>query len=83
MNEYELIKNSPFFDRDFYIKEYKDVALAHIDPIWHYLHLGWKERRKPSHFLFLTSSKSISKVNIQEILIPLFFKTRKTMIHMS
>jgi amino acid adenylation domain-containing protein len=37
-----------FFDPEWYLKRYPDVAQAGIDPLSHYLALGWKENRHPS-----------------------------------
>lgn len=44
----ETIKNSDFFDEEFYLNLYSDVKNSNIDPIEHYLILGWKEGRYPS-----------------------------------
>jgi hypothetical protein len=44
----ETIKNSGFFDEEFYLNLYADVKNSNIDPIEHYLILGWKEGRYPS-----------------------------------
>lgn len=52
--EASLIAISPFFDRDFYLREYRDVRLAGVDPVSHFAEHGWKEGRNPSA-LFNTS----------------------------
>ena len=44
----ETIKNSGLFDEEFYLNLYADVKNSNIDPIEHYLILGWKEGRYPS-----------------------------------
>lgn len=50
-NQIAQIKNSGFFDIEFYVKNNLDVAETKIDPIFHYLNYGWKEGRDPSpHF---------------------------------
>ena len=36
------------FDRDFYLAENTDVASAGIDPLEHYLMVGWREGRDPN-----------------------------------
>jgi O-antigen biosynthesis protein len=44
-----------YFDGTFYLKCYKDVAEAGIDPLTHYMQHGWQEGRNPSaafHTLF-------------------------------
>jgi hypothetical protein len=43
----ELITASEFFDRDWYLKTYPDVAAAEIDPAAHYLVSGAAEGRDP------------------------------------
>ncbi|MBP5343786.1 MAG: glycosyltransferase [Alphaproteobacteria bacterium] len=47
-DDYQQIKKSVYFDKDWYLKKYPDVAAANVDPITHYLHSGWKEGRNPS-----------------------------------
>ncbi len=46
--EYQLIKKSRYFNQKWYLKTYPDVKMSGMDPIQHYLKLGWKESRKPS-----------------------------------
>jgi hypothetical protein len=38
------------FDRDFYLRNYPDVALSGADPRNHYSEFGWKEGRDPSEY---------------------------------
>jgi hypothetical protein len=47
-NEVELIESSGLFDRDYYLKEYPDVAKASCNPVEHYLRYGGIEGRQPS-----------------------------------
>ena len=37
-----------FFDSDFYTNIYPDIATSGVNPLIHYLQLGWKEGRQPS-----------------------------------
>lgn len=46
--ESERAAIAPFFDADFYLKTYPDVADAAIDPLTHYHQTGWREGRLPS-----------------------------------
>lgn len=48
---YWKIKNSGIFDPIFYLETNPDVAGRGINPLVHYLHGGWRERRSP-HLLF-------------------------------
>ena len=44
----ELVAGSAMFDADWYLRAYPDVAMAGMDPVEHYLWLGWKLSRQPS-----------------------------------
>ena len=47
----DLLSGSAYFDRDWYLRTYPDVATAGLDPAVHYLETGWREGRHPSeHF---------------------------------
>lgn len=68
-NEYEIIKNSNFFDIDFYLETYQDIKLAGLDPIKHYILKGALEGRKPnrefdtSFYLTEYNDIDINKIN--------------------
>ncbi len=44
----EILQDSPFFDADWYLAAYPDVAQASIDPAVHYASVGAFEGRNPS-----------------------------------
>lgn len=44
----ESILETKYFDSDWYMKKYADVANSKMLPIEHYMKYGWKEGRKPS-----------------------------------
>ncbi len=46
--EIELIKNSGLFDKEWYLNAYGDVSSSDVNPIFHYVTIGWKEGRNPS-----------------------------------
>src|SRR5262249_29444879 len=46
-NDAALVATSEFFDRDWYLNNYPDVAMAGIDPAVHYLSNGAAEGRDP------------------------------------
>lgn len=48
LSDYFVIRSSGLFDRAYYLREYRDVRLADIDPLWHFVRHGWKEGRNPS-----------------------------------
>jgi len=43
---YQLVASA--FDREYYLSENPDVAQAGLDPIAHFLELGWREGRNPA-----------------------------------
>lgn len=45
--DYELLKDSDWFDTAWYLKTYPDVAEAGVDPLMHYLRYGAAEGRDP------------------------------------
>ncbi|HMQ08529.1 MAG TPA: rhamnan synthesis F family protein [Saprospiraceae bacterium] len=46
-HDLQLIKNSPWFNAEFYLQMNPDIQEAGIDPALHYLFYGWKEGRSP------------------------------------
>ena len=50
LRNYFLLLKSDLFDSKYYLKENPDVKKAKINPIFHYLTIGWKEGRNPSPF---------------------------------
>jgi glycosyltransferase involved in cell wall biosynthesis len=46
--EYLVIQKSGLFDSRYYLREYKDIRVADIDPLMHYIKDGWREGRNPS-----------------------------------
>lgn len=47
-NVYDLVAKSKYFNKRYYLKTYPDVAHAKIDPVKHFIEVGWKEGRNPS-----------------------------------
>lgn len=43
-----LFEDCALFDRNWYLENYSDVAASRLDPLRHYLELGWREGRDPS-----------------------------------
>jgi len=48
--DYRLIKKSELFDQRFYLVENPDVAASGMNPVWHYLKMGYLENRNPNPF---------------------------------
>lgn len=45
---YFLIRKSKLFNPSYYLRQYPDVRKDKIDPLWHFITIGWKEDRNPS-----------------------------------
>jgi hypothetical protein len=45
-----LIEKSGLFDREYYLKQYPEVARSGIDPVVHFLNVGAKEGKNPSPY---------------------------------
>ena len=46
--EYRAINQSGMFDENWYLTQYPDVAESGMDPLQHYLEIGWRENKNPS-----------------------------------
>lgn len=44
----EDMHQSGLFDASWYLQQYPDVSAANVDPLLHYLNLGWRESRNPN-----------------------------------
>ena len=53
-SEYKIVTRSGIFDRNYYLTKYPDVAKSGVDPLIHYLDVGWREQRDPNP-LFCTA----------------------------
>lgn len=45
---YLRLRKSALFDANYYLEKYPDVKKAGVNPLWHYIRIGWKEGRDPS-----------------------------------
>ncbi len=46
--DYHLLKESPLFDPDYYLRYNPDIRRRGTDPIRHFMKSGWREGRNPS-----------------------------------
>jgi len=46
-DQLNAIRNSEWFDPQWYLDQYPDVRAAGVDPVEHYFNNGWKENRNP------------------------------------
>jgi GT2 family glycosyltransferase/spore maturation protein CgeB len=49
IKHYFLLKRNKIFDEKFYLTKYSDIRKADIDPLWHFVTKGYKERRWPNN----------------------------------
>lgn len=67
----DLTVVSSFFDQDFYLKAYPDVANAGVDPLRHFIDIGFKEGRRPNPyfdpFWYLDQYSDIRKGGMQPL----------------
>ena len=68
----QLLLTSGVFDPQFYYDSYEDVRGANIDPVVHYLTIGWMELRDPSDSFstefYLANNKDVLKAGICPLL---------------
>lgn len=69
--EYKEIYKSDLFDSNWYLKQYPEVADAEVNPLQHYLEVGWKEGKNPSEnfdtTFYLKNNPDISKAGLNPL----------------
>lgn len=67
-----LVEQSLLFDRDWYLERYPDVASEGVDPVRHYIELGWREGRDPgpqfSTTAYLKSNADVASLGANPLL---------------
>lgn len=67
-----LVKGSGLFDEQWYLEKYRDVDMVGMDPVEHYLWLGWRLKRSPSPKFcvrsYLDAYRDIAAANIDPLL---------------
>lgn len=48
IKDYLILKRSGLFDEEYYCLQYPDVRQADVNPLWHFVNIGWLEKRNPS-----------------------------------
>ena len=46
-DDYVLVARSKYFKKKWYLKMYPEVAIQNLDPVEHYMEIGWKEGKLP------------------------------------
>lgn len=71
IKDYIIIKNSGLFDEEYYCLQYPDVRRADVNPLWHFISIGWKERRNPSSLFdtnyYLNANKDVYEAGINPL----------------
>jgi hypothetical protein len=66
-----LLASSSFFDAEWYLARYPDVAASGVDPVRHYLEFGWREGRNPSPLFstkgYLKANKDVAEQDINPL----------------
>lgn len=69
---YKLIKKSGYFDKKWYKKTYPEMARSSLDPIYHYLLIGWKKAYSTSPRFdsrqYLENNPDIKRANMDPLL---------------
>lgn len=68
----ERIQNSMYFDADWYLEEYPDVKASGLEPLEHYVNIGWRLKRNPSRFfnskIYLKNYKDVATSGVDPLL---------------
>lgn len=68
----EIIRNSDFFDSEWYLEQYPDIKKLGIDPAEHYLWLGARLNRNPSlkfnTYSYLKANTDVAKSRLNPLL---------------
>jgi hypothetical protein len=68
----ELIEDSSLFDPEWYLRTYPDVAEARVNPLHHYMSVGWHEGRDPgpefSTSAYLKANRDVAQAGVNPLL---------------
>jgi glycosyltransferase involved in cell wall biosynthesis len=69
---YILISRSGIFDPNYYLKQYPDVRAADVNPLWHFIRIGWKEERNPTSYFdtkfYLENNPDVDRIQINPLI---------------
>ena len=69
---YLIISRSGYFDKKYYLHFNQDVRIADVDPLWHFIRMGWKEGRNPSEQFntnyYLRSNLDVKQLKINPLI---------------
>ena len=71
-NAIDLVERSSLLDRDWYLQTYPDVAKSGLDPLHHYMEIGWREGRDPgpdfATSAYLRANEDVARSGINPLL---------------
>jgi hypothetical protein len=69
---FDLIEDSSLFDAEWYLRAYPDVAEARVNPLQHYMNVGWHEGRDPgpefSTSSYLKANRDVAQAGMNPLL---------------
>lgn len=72
LNDQQLIRRSGLFDPVYYLFTYPDVRIADVDPLKHFMKVGWKEGRNPSEVFdtvyYLSTNPDVGAMQINPLI---------------
>jgi hypothetical protein len=84
---YFLIWRSGLFDRHYYLLENPDVRKADMDPLWHFVKIGWKEGRNPSENFdiskYLENNEDLRSMNLNPLVHYIIHRNTEESFHNS
>jgi len=67
----QLVRNSAYFDAEYYLNHNNDIRLNSCNPLQHFCERGWKEHRNPSAqfdiSFYLDNYKDVAALNINPL----------------
>lgn len=70
-NEYNLIKKSGLFDKEYYLKKYSNARKADMDPLSHFIRFGWEYGQNPSPYFdtnyYIATYSDVKTANINPL----------------
>lgn len=74
---YWILYRSNIFDIEFYLENNPDVRESQINPIWHYIKIGWREGRNPSSNFdtnfYLQNNPDVKEAGVNPLIHYIFF----------
>lgn len=70
--DYTIISESKYFDVNYYLSTNSEITNTNLDPVEHYLNIGWKKGKNPSSFFdgnaYLGTYKDVKDAGINPLI---------------